>query len=236
MIKKDKEFIKKFVINPDILSDDFENLLIFQFIKLCFLIVIPIALFIVFLLLIPPIFGRSVTLDINRVHSLKDIIIFFSVPTILFLGILPILYELIIERKSLQDVGLMPGSSLAYTLSMITSVLILFASIWTLYSHKLEPTIFGSVILHNFAVGFGEEIFARSVILSELQKVFNTYMSVIIDALIFAFVLHSNLDMRINLLVRFPLGLILAFVAVKAKSIYPSIILHWSYNILVTLI
>ncbi|QSZ26622.1 CPBP family intramembrane metalloprotease [Aceticella autotrophica] len=92
------------------------------------------------------------------------------------------------------------------------------------------------MVLHNFAVGLSEEILVRGVILKELKKIFNVYYSIVIDALIFAFVFHANDNIEINLFIRFPLGLILGLIATRAKSIHPCVLLHWSYNIAVVLI
>ncbi len=92
------------------------------------------------------------------------------------------------------------------------------------------------MVLHNFAVALSEEILVRGVILTELKKIFNVYSSIVIDALIFAFVFHANEDIKINLFIRFPLGLILALIATRVKSIHPCVLLHWAYNVAVVLI
>jgi len=227
-----KEKIKKTLINPTLSPNKFWDLLIMQTVKISALIIIPLTLLIVFLLVTPMCLNRQIILDVNKVTSLKDVIFFFSIPTVFFLGVLPVLYEKVYEKKSFYDIGLMYGRNRVYILWMLVSFAILLASTLTLY-HSVEYTLFFILFLHNFAVALSEETLVRGVILIELKKIFNVYVSVIIDAIIFAFVFHANADMKINLFIRFPLGLILALIATRAKSIHPCVLLHWAYNIMI---
>lgn len=227
-----KEKIKKALINPTLLPNKFQDLLIIQTIKISALIIIPVVLFIAFLIFAPMLLNRQIILDVNKVTSLKDVIIFFSIPAIFFLGILPVLYEKVHEKDSFYDIGLTYGRKRIFILWMLISFATLLASTLNLYHHT-ERTLFFVLFLHNSAVAVSEETLARGVMLAELKKVFNDYSSIIIDAAIFAFVFQANDDIRINLLIRFPLGLILALIATRVKSIYPGVLLHWAYNLMV---
>ncbi|HAA64893.1 MAG TPA: CPBP family intramembrane metalloprotease, partial [Thermoanaerobacter sp.] len=178
--------------------------------------------------------NKPIILDINKVTSLKDVIIFFSIPVIFFLGVLPVLYEKVYEKESFYSIGLVYGRNRIYIFWILVSFAILLASILTIY--HIEQTLFFILVLHNFAVALSEEILVRGVILTELKKIFNVYSSIVIDALIFAFVFHANEDIKINLFIRFPLGLILALIATRVKSIHPCVLLHWAYNVAVVLI
>ncbi|GAB6116902.1 type II CAAX endopeptidase family protein [Thermoanaerobacter sp. CM-CNRG TB177] len=226
--------IKKTLVNPQILPNEFWDLLIVQSVKISGLIAIPITLLIAFLFITSIFLNRPIILDINKVTSLKDVISFFSIPVIFFLGVLPVLYEKVYEKESLYNIGLVYGRNRIYIFWMLVSFAILLASILSIY--RIEQTLFFILVLHNFAVGLSEEILVRGVILTELKKIFNVYSSIVIDALIFAFVFHANEDIKINLFIRFPLGLILALIATRAKSIHPCVLLHWAYNAAVALI
>ncbi|MGH2332486.1 CPBP family intramembrane glutamic endopeptidase [Thermoanaerobacter mathranii] len=226
--------IKKTLVNPQILPNEFWDLLIVQSVKISGLIVIPITLLIAFLFITSIFLNRPIILDINKVTSLKDVISFFSIPVIFFLGVLPVLYKKVYEKESLYNIGLVYGRNRIYIFWMLVSFAILLASILSIY--RIEQTLFFILVLHNFAVGLSEEILVRGVILTELKKIFNVYSSIVIDALIFAFVFHANEDIKINLFIRFPLGLILALIATRAKSIHPCVLLHWAYNAAVALI
>jgi hypothetical protein len=226
--------IKKTLINSRILPNEFWDLLIVQSVKISALIVIPIALLIAFLFITSIFLNRPIILDINKVTSLKDVIIFFSIPVIFFLGVLPVLYERVYEKESFYSIGLVYGRNRIYIFWILVSFAILLASILTIY--HIEQTLFFILVLHNFAVALSEEILVRGVILTELKKIFNVYSSIVIDALIFAFVFHANEDIKINLFIRFPLGLILALIATRVKSIHPCVLLHWAYNVAVVLI
>jgi hypothetical protein len=226
--------IKKTLVNPQILPNEFWDLLIVQSVKISGLIAIPITLLIAFLFITSIFLNRPIILDINKVTSLKDVISFFSIPVIFFLGVLPVLYEKVYEKESLYNIGLVYGRNRIYIFWMLVSFAILLASILRIY--RIEQTLFFILVLHNFAVGLSEEILVRGVILTELKKIFNVYSSIVIDALIFAFVFHANEDIKINLFIRFPLGLILALIATRAKSIHPCVLLHWAYNAAVALI
>jgi hypothetical protein len=226
--------IKKTLVNPQILPNEFWDLLIVQSVKISGLIAIPITLLIAFLFITSIFLNRPIILDINKVTSLKDVISFFSIPVIFFLGVLPVLYEKVYEKESLYNIGLVYGRNRIYIFWMLVSFAILLASILRIY--RIEQTLFFILVLHNFAVGLSEEILVRGVILTELKKIFNVYSSIVIDALIFAFVFHANEDIKINLFIRFPLGLILALIATRVKSIHPCVLLHWAYNVAVVLI
>lgn len=86
-----------------------------------------------------------------------------------------------------------------------------------------------------FIVGFmltsiAEELIFRGMVEHQLQKSFSCYQVVLIQALMFAFLGHQGFDLTINLLVRFPLGIMLSLVKNKTQSYVPAIMLHWMYD------
>lgn len=93
---------------------------------------------------------------------------------------------------------------------------------------------FWLLLIHFFCIGLSEEILARGMIAYYLREIFSESITIVVSALIFAFVFHSNADVVTNLIVRFPLGLLFGYMTEKTKSIYPAVLIHWGYDIIVT--
>lgn len=96
-----------------------------------------------------------------------------------------------------------------------------------------QPNI--SSVTRLFIVGFmltsiAEELMFRGVIEHQLRKSFSFYQVVFIQALMFALLGHQAFELTINLLVRFPLGVILSLVKNKTQLYVPGIMLHWIYD------
>lgn len=94
-----------------------------------------------------------------------------------------------------------------------------------------EKTI---LILHFILIGFSEEILYRMIILDRMKSSYNILESIVITALIFAFLGHISEPILDNLMVRFPLGIFLAFIRIKFNNIGIPTIIHTLYNVLVT--
>lgn len=92
-----------------------------------------------------------------------------------------------------------------------------------------------NLIIHFLAIGISEEILFRDLHLSYLQEKIGTLSSVIITSLLFALILHMGESLLINLLVRFPIGLILSMIRIKL-GLAEAIGAHWLYDVLVTII
>ncbi|WP_420911378.1 CPBP family intramembrane glutamic endopeptidase [Kandleria vitulina] len=89
------------------------------------------------------------------------------------------------------------------------------------------------IILHYSIVSLGEEYTYRTLILDVLKQKYKVWISIAISALLFSFILHINEDILINLLIRFPIGLILGYISNKTNTIMYSIILHTIYNLMI---
>jgi len=86
-----------------------------------------------------------------------------------------------------------------------------------------------------FIVGFfltsvSEEFLFRGLVEFQLSKSFKPYQTILLQAFIFAFIGHQSFDMEINLLIRFPLGIILSVLRRKTQSYMPPIMLHFVYD------
>lgn len=86
-----------------------------------------------------------------------------------------------------------------------------------------------SILLFSF-IGISEEILIRGYIYYELRKNCSTLWTVIISSLIFAFFMHTAGGSMPNLVIRFPISLVLTYAAIFTKDIYTSILLHSAYD------
>ena len=92
------------------------------------------------------------------------------------------------------------------------------------------------MIFHYIVVSVGEEFTYRKLILKLLNERYKTNIAVVISAFLFSFLLHINESLLGNLLIRFPIGIVLGFIAVKTESIAYTIILHTMYNLIVLIL
>ena len=88
------------------------------------------------------------------------------------------------------------------------------------------------IILHYTAVSLGEEFTYRKLILGLLNTRYKTWIAVVVNAIMFSFILHINEDLIANLLIRFPMGIVLGCIAVKKNTIAYTIVLHTIYNLI----
>ena len=92
------------------------------------------------------------------------------------------------------------------------------------------------IILHYTAVSLGEEFTYRKLILGLLNTRYKTWIAVVVNAIMFSFILHINEDLIANLLIRFPMGIVLGCIAVKTNTIAYTIVLHTIYNLIVLIL
>lgn len=88
-------------------------------------------------------------------------------------------------------------------------------------------------IIHPLIISFSEEFLFRSLIMYILLKNFKSFHTYIIGSFIFAFILHINGDFLGNLIIKFPISILLYFLADK-YGLQETIAIHWIYNMLVT--
>lgn len=170
---------------------------------------------------------------------------FFSVRTIeenVFVGLtLPAIISLYLFPKLCQKI-LMPANREFWVdidkkgkAFLYLSLFIIFYNL--AYSKKYESTsIMFMMIFHYIVVSVGEEFTYRKLILKLLNERYKTNIAVVISAFLFSFLLHINESLLGNLLIRFPIGIVLGFIAVKTESIAYTIILHTMYNLIVLIL
>ena len=92
------------------------------------------------------------------------------------------------------------------------------------------------IILHYTVVSLGEEFTYRKLILGFLDRRYKTWIAVVASAFMFAFILHISEDFIINLLIRFPMGIVFGCIAVKTDTIAYTIVLHTIYNLTILIL
>lgn len=152
-----------------------------------------------------------------------------ALPMTISLIILPLIFEIFVyknDRKSLGFILLNSSNKYNFCIYLIT----LFIYIAIIFSNIND---FRNVLLlsvYVFIQCFGEEILFRSVIQRRLQLVMNSKWAIIFGTLIFVFLFHED-TMLNNLLFRTPIAIVLSYTFYKTKSIYPTTLIHFVYNL-----
>lgn len=96
--------------------------------------------------------------------------------------------------------------------------------------------------IHFMIIAISEELLFREIYYQYLLENINLNSSkykflfvMLITSLIFATILHINDNFFINILVRFPLGIVLFLIRDRFK-LRSAVIFHWLYNILLTVV
>ncbi|USH26237.1 hypothetical protein K9E53_09230 [Staphylococcus pseudintermedius] len=138
------------------------------------------------------VFFGDIKTDINSAETASVILIGFSVPMFISLVILPLIIEVLLLKRTLNDLGLY----IIITKSQLLFVFVLL-SISTLVSYffLLENNRLALSILFSFiTVAISEELYVRGILYFEFKKIWGDLISVILTSFIFAFVYHANSD------------------------------------------
>ena len=121
-----------------------------------------------------------------------------------------------------------------YYLAILIAAVIAVVSPETMndYNEMMDTALGGSQMLAMLAAVIlapvNEECIMRGLILKNLQRFFTTPVVVIIQAVLFG-IFHANWVQGLYVL---PVGAALGYVAVKTRSVMPSIFMHLFYNML----
>lgn len=148
------------------------------------------------------------------------------------------LFRILIDRKSMPSLGLLPitkdallGLMLAIAIMGI-GTLILFASgnlLWADFSFDSSNffLLFGFMLL----VAFGEEMVYRGYLLNNLLTVTSKWAALAISALIFAVMHMSNAGINVVSIINlFIAGLLLGLNYIYTKNLWFSIAFHFGWN------
>lgn len=216
------------------LSDYFgvKKMSVEDFIKLCGYISIPLVLLIVSTIVISYTLSGNINSNVNNTDSFVVMLLNFSMPMVIVLGVIPLFLLKCTSKVSWNELGFVVRKGSSYVICMVCTIVVIVCS-FQLSKQSLDISL-PMVLVHFFCVAVAEEIMLRSIIYYNTSKVFGKVLNCMINGLIFAFIYHSNEDFISNLIIRFPLGFVLAIVRMRQDDIYPSIGIHWMYNVLVS--
>lgn len=190
---------------------------------------IPVVLLIAIMLIMKVVYNK---MDINSLWA--EMISVQSIPSFLALGFIPGLIYRMTTKKSIKAIAYPRPYSKA---SRIISILILVSFIAVLfvfqeYTLKIMPFIF-----HFLIIAIVEEFLIRGIITDRLKEIFlQEWIVIILSALIFSFVFHSESGFFISLLSHTPFALLMSVIYKKTGSLEAPILIHWSYNVILTII
>ena len=196
--------------------------------KYALLIAIAISVFSAFMLLFLMIcFGF---LPVRTIEG--SMFIGLTLPTIVSLYLFPKLCQSVLMSESNKFLKEMnkKWKSILY--------LVVFSILYgVMYRREFESIpMICIVIFHYTIVSLGEEFTYRKLILRLLNIRYKTWVAIIISAIMFSFILHINENLILNLLIRFPMGIVFGCVAVKTNSIAYTVVLHTIYNLIVLIL
>ena len=135
-----------------------------------------------------------------------SMLITLTLPTIISLYLLPkSLSKFLIKNKNISI------KEIIFTITFLLVFSIIYGLLFLNKFDSLSMMII--IILHYSIVSLGEEYTYRTLILDVLKQKYKVWISIAISALLFSFILHINEDILINLLIRFPIGLILGYIS-----------------------
>lgn len=152
-----------------------------------------------------------------------------TLPTVISLYLFPKLCQIILLPSSYKPVN--GKIQIAKTILILAVFGVLYIIIC---KEKFESIPMMMVIIfHYTAVSLGEEFTYRKLVLGLLHRRYKTWIAVAVSAFMFAFILHISESFLINFLIRFPMGIVFGFIAVKNNTITYTIVLHTIYNLIV---
>lgn len=83
---------------------------------------------------------------------------------------------------------------------------------------------------HLGVLAFSEEFLFRIFMQERMMKVLSIFSAILLTALVFAFVLHASEMPVVNLLVRFPLSILIGYIYYIRRNIFPCFLIHFIYD------
>lgn len=101
---------------------------------------------------------------------------------------------------------------------------------------RLDALGFLGISLKYGSVAFGEELLCRYYSQNLLEKELPYWLAICLQAALFSFALHSGFPFYLNLLLRFPIGIILTIICQKTKSLPLVMGIHYLYDMVIHLL
>ena len=193
--------------------------------------VIPLLAFMLWVIFVPIfLFGGMIT-SVDNAQNMQQTVIVFSLPMLLFFAILPVVSQL---KRGTEKINLglkLQKNKKNIIINTVNLCIMLLAFSYVFQQINLSLQEFLPMIIQLIAIGISEEVLCRGIIYYEIRNAFdNKIIAIVLSSLIFAFLFHSGDSDMANLIIRFPLGLILATVRCYTGNVYGSIEMHIWYN------
>lgn len=194
--------------------------------------IIPMLAFLAWVIAIPIILFGGMMTSVNDAQGMFQTVFVFSFPMFLFFALIPVCLQLK-KGTSIKELGLQLAKDKKNFILLIANgtVAIVIISRLVMLEGNISAAI--PIVIQLCTIGISEEILCRGVIYHELEVGFQKKLiSVIVSSIIFAFLFHSGDTDMANLVIRFPLGLILAIVRCFTGNVYSGVLMHIWYNTL----
>lgn len=194
--------------------------------------ILPLIGLVAWVIGVPIVLYGGVMSSLDYAENAFQVLFIFSLPMLLFLTVLPVLFE---KKRmvSWKDLGLAFEKSKKNVIMLAINLMVVAYAMYRMLvcGGELEKTI--PIILQLIVIGISEETICRGVIYHEIKSCIGKEIwSVIISSLLFSFVFHSGDTDSANLFIRLPLGLVLGTVRYYTGNIYNSVAMHIWYNAL----
>lgn len=144
----------------------------------------------------------------------------------------PFLILKIKREIRLQDVGLKRNTAAEKVIIIVGSGFLLY--ILLNYRH-VQNTLLAAVIVQNMIVAFSEEFFTKGILFCYLSDIIkNKIVIILISGAVFSLLFHSSDPLGVNLLYRFPMGIIFGIIYYKNGNLSIPIFLHLTNNLIAT--
>ncbi|MGM9952549.1 MAG: lysostaphin resistance A-like protein [Intestinibaculum porci] len=164
---------------------------------------------------------------LNDFNSSIEILFNLTLPSFISLYILPKIFFKRFERVKNKEIIRESFGFKEFALYIFVN---LIGFCIALRNSNLQDNLV--LLFHYDIICYSEEYVYRKLILNVLCTRLSKFLSIVISATLFAFILHINENIFINLLLRFPLGIILGLIATKTKCLRYSWLAHVFYDLM----
>lgn len=158
----------------------------------------------------------------------QDYTIVYSISVAICLIVFPWLTMWFIDVRQNKRLA----ASFKYSKSLFIASIII-VSLLNYLVNRLDLVAFTSIVIKYSIVALGEELLFRYYIQNQLEKQFSILGATILQAVLFAFILHSGFPILLNLMIRVPSGIILTYLFKKSNNLPLVIAIHFLYNAII---
>ncbi len=166
-------------------------------------------------------FGISIILPFILMYVIEpfsvsedmSLLFLFTIPAFIGFILFPVLWYVFSGKHYLQDMGLVKSlDKTTITICALSFCVIVYSC----YHIQYVPWM---MLLHFAVIGLGEELVFRGILLHRLQQRMNSWLAILISAVVFAFVFHSGQPFLDNLSYRLLLGIVFGLIYLRTKNI-----------------